>query len=112
MIWGIASGVLVENKIQNPHSIQVPELIRASLARGQGGMVGAGKNMWPNVNIEEGKFTKPSFHLERPMLMTLLQSQFYTLCCSIQSPLGTAVKAFTSASIGCTKSQKPLEKPW
>ncbi|PPQ67531.1 hypothetical protein CVT25_006072 [Psilocybe cyanescens] len=32
MIWGIASGALVEKGIQNPHSIQVPDLIRASLA--------------------------------------------------------------------------------
>ncbi|KAH9481425.1 Oxidase ucsJ [Psilocybe cubensis] len=52
-IWGIATGILVEKGIQNPHSIQVPALIRASLDRGRAGMVGAGKNLWPDVNIEE-----------------------------------------------------------
>lgn len=54
-IWGIATGVLVEKGIANSHSIQVPALIRASLKRGRAGMIGAGKNLWPDVNIEEGK---------------------------------------------------------
>ncbi|KAF8149876.1 hypothetical protein B0H34DRAFT_678825 [Crassisporium funariophilum] len=52
-IYGIASGELVEKGIQNAHSIQVPELIRAALARGEGGTVGAGKNFWPNVHIND-----------------------------------------------------------
>jgi hypothetical protein len=50
-IYGIATGKLVELGIQNPHSIQIPSLINASLARGQGGMVGLGKNIWPNVHV-------------------------------------------------------------
>ena len=54
-IYGIASGVLVDAGIQNPHSLQVPMHIQAALSRGRAGMVGAGKNIWPNVNIEEGK---------------------------------------------------------
>ena len=53
-IWGIAEGVLVERGIQNPHSQQVPLLIRASLDRGRAGMVGKGENIWPNVNVKEG----------------------------------------------------------
>lgn len=52
-IYGIAKGKLVEAGIQNPHSIQVPELIRAALGRGRGGMVGQGKNLWPDVNVED-----------------------------------------------------------
>ena len=32
----------------------VPTLIRASLDRGQGGMVGLGKNKWPNVDVDDG----------------------------------------------------------
>lgn len=39
--------------IANNRSRQIPAIIRASLDRKQGGMVGLGKNMWPNVNIEE-----------------------------------------------------------
>ncbi|KAF8656882.1 hypothetical protein AX16_002427 [Volvariella volvacea WC 439] len=52
-IYGIAKGKLVDLGIQNPHSLQIPGLIRASLDRGRAGMVGLGKNLWPNVNIEE-----------------------------------------------------------
>ena len=48
-IYGIVKNPLVDAGIQNPHSIQVPAIIRASIDRGQGGMVGDGKNIWPNV---------------------------------------------------------------
>lgn len=54
-IYGIASGELVDAGIQNPRSLQIPALIQAALSRGRAGMVGAGKNIWPNVDIEEGK---------------------------------------------------------
>ena len=53
-IYGLASNKLVDRGIQNPHSIQIPALIDASLSRGQGGMVGQGKNIWPNVHIDDG----------------------------------------------------------
>ncbi|KAF9808719.1 hypothetical protein IEO21_07761 [Rhodonia placenta] len=52
-IWGLASGPLIDAQIANPHSQQIPMLIKASLARAQAGMVGEGKNLWPNVNIDE-----------------------------------------------------------
>lgn len=52
-IWGIASNPLVEAGIANPYSMQIPAVIRASLARGQAGMVGKGLAYWPSVNIEE-----------------------------------------------------------
>lgn len=52
-IWGIAQGRLVDLGISNNRSMQIPGLVRASLDRKQGGMVGLGKNLWPNVNIEE-----------------------------------------------------------
>lgn len=54
-IYGIATSELVDQGIQNPHSRQVPALIHAALDRGRAGMVGAGKNFWPNVDIEEGE---------------------------------------------------------
>lgn len=53
-IYGIASGALVDLEVQNPYSQQIPKLIQTSLDRGQGGMVGRGKNVWPNVHIGEG----------------------------------------------------------
>ena len=54
-IYGMASGALVDIGVQNPHSAQVPLLIQIALSRGKAGMVGAGKNVWPNVDIDEGK---------------------------------------------------------
>jgi hypothetical protein len=54
-IYGIATGELVDRGVQNPHSVQVPALIHAALDRGRAGMVGKGKNLWPNVHIDEGE---------------------------------------------------------
>ncbi|KAJ7275729.1 NAD-binding protein [Mycena rebaudengoi] len=52
-IYGMATGKFVDAGIQNPHSLQVPALIKAALDRGRAGMVGEGKNLWPNVEIHE-----------------------------------------------------------
>lgn len=52
-IYGLASGPLVDSGIQNPRSQQIPRLIELSLNRGRAGMVGQGKNIWPNVHISE-----------------------------------------------------------
>ena len=52
-IYGIVSDPLVDAGVQNSHSIQIPQLIRASIDRRQGGMVGLGKNIWPNVDNGE-----------------------------------------------------------
>ncbi|TFK44062.1 NAD-binding protein [Crucibulum laeve] len=52
-VYGIASNTLVEAGIQNAYSMQIPDLIKASLDRGQAGMVGKGQNLWPNVHVDE-----------------------------------------------------------
>ncbi|KAI9026758.1 NAD-binding protein [Hyaloraphidium curvatum] len=52
-IYGVASGIVYEKGIANPHSIQIPTLIRASLDRKQAGMVGEGLNHWPDVHIDD-----------------------------------------------------------
>ncbi|GLB40152.1 putative NAD-P-binding protein [Lyophyllum shimeji] len=49
-IYGFAKSRLVDIGVQNPYSIQIPVLVDASLDRRQGGMVGEGKNLWPNVS--------------------------------------------------------------
>jgi hypothetical protein len=36
--------------------MQLPVLIDAAVARGRGGMVGAGKNIWSHVNIEDSAY--------------------------------------------------------
>ncbi|KAI9509792.1 hypothetical protein F5148DRAFT_1184421 [Russula earlei] len=52
-IFGIATGKLYDLGISNRHSIQIPIAIKASLDRGQGGVIGEGKNTWPLVQIHE-----------------------------------------------------------
>ncbi|KAJ3514591.1 hypothetical protein NLJ89_g2290 [Agrocybe chaxingu] len=52
-IYGLATGNLVDAGIQNPRSIQIPSIINASLGRGRGGIVGAGKNIWNDVHIDD-----------------------------------------------------------
>ncbi|KAJ7635023.1 NAD(P)-binding protein [Roridomyces roridus] len=53
MVYGIATGQFVEKGLQNPHSQVFPGLIKVSIARGRAGMVGEGKNLWPNVEVHE-----------------------------------------------------------
>jgi len=52
-VYGIATGKLRDLGISNPHSIQIPIAIKASLDRGQGGVIGEGKNIWAHVEIHE-----------------------------------------------------------
>ncbi|KAF8501570.1 hypothetical protein F5888DRAFT_1608771 [Russula emetica] len=52
-IYGKATGKLYDLGISNPHSIQIPLAIRTALDRGQGGVVGEGKNIWSHVEINE-----------------------------------------------------------
>ncbi|VDB86895.1 unnamed protein product [Peniophora sp. CBMAI 1063] len=52
-IYGLLTGKLVDAGIANPHSIQIPIAIKASILRGQGAVVGPGENEWPHVEIHE-----------------------------------------------------------
>ncbi|KIY63090.1 NAD(P)-binding protein [Cylindrobasidium torrendii FP15055 ss-10] len=52
-IYGRATGILVDKGIQKTFSDQVPTIVRAGLARGQGGRIGSGSNLWPNVEVHE-----------------------------------------------------------
>ncbi|KAG1727651.1 uncharacterized protein EDB91DRAFT_1061010 [Suillus paluster] len=52
-IYGIANTSLVALGVQNPHSQQIPNLIKAGIDRKQGGVVGKGLNLWPNVHIND-----------------------------------------------------------
>lgn len=62
-IYGLASGRFIELGIQNPHSIQIPLLIRAGIARGHAGMVGKGVNLWPNAHVDDGMYSSFSLLL-------------------------------------------------
>jgi len=52
-IYGIPRGKLFDLGIAHRHSIQIPLAIKASLDRGQGGVIGEGKNTWPDVEVNE-----------------------------------------------------------
>ncbi|KAI0029867.1 hypothetical protein K488DRAFT_55440 [Vararia minispora EC-137] len=52
-IWGTVTGPLANAGILHKHSIQIPYAVQASVARGQGGVVGEGKNIWPHVNVHD-----------------------------------------------------------
>jgi len=52
-IYGVAQNRFTQAGFQNPRSQQIPSLAKFSLDRKQGGMVGEGKNIWPNVHIDE-----------------------------------------------------------
>ncbi|KAH9047393.1 hypothetical protein EDB84DRAFT_1461671 [Lactarius hengduanensis] len=52
-IYGIATGKLFDLGISHAYSQQIPAAIKASLDRGQGGVIGEGKNIWPNVEVHE-----------------------------------------------------------
>ncbi|KAF5346667.1 hypothetical protein D9758_013214 [Tetrapyrgos nigripes] len=52
-VYGTATGPLFDSKISNPHSIQIPMMIKIAMDRRRGGMVGQGKNVWPNVKVHE-----------------------------------------------------------
>ena len=59
-IYGLATGELAEQGIQNPHSYIV-RFAQIALERGRSGIVGAGVNVWPNVDIQERKSPTISF---------------------------------------------------
>jgi nucleoside-diphosphate-sugar epimerase len=52
-IYGIANTLLTSLGVQNPYSKQIPRLIKAGLAREQGGVVGKGLNAWPSVHVDD-----------------------------------------------------------
>ncbi|OSC98273.1 NAD-P-binding protein [Trametes coccinea BRFM310] len=52
-IYGISEGPLFEAGVSNPHSIQIPLLIKGSLDRKRAGIVGLGKALWPDVHIND-----------------------------------------------------------
>ncbi|KAJ8585975.1 NAD(P)-binding protein [Rhizopogon salebrosus TDB-379] len=52
-IYGIANTLLTSLGVQNPYSIQIPLVIKAGLAREQGGVVGKGLNVWPSIHIDD-----------------------------------------------------------
>ena len=113
-IYGIATGKLFDLGISNAHSIQVPIAIKASLDRGQGGVIGEGKNYWPSVEVHEREsssvFSVSVF--PTPMQRQDYIKSFSTPLCPTQI-LHTVAKDTTLVlvmNIGCTTSQKHIRR--
>lgn len=59
VVWGIADNILVQKGLQKPFSTLSPVHISLSVKRGAPLVFGEGKNLWSNVNFEEGTFAQP-----------------------------------------------------
>lgn len=68
-IYGVANHLLVQKGISNPTSIQMPQLILASIDRGQGGILGKGANLWPDIHISESEHFFQNFYFFSPLLI-------------------------------------------
>jgi hypothetical protein len=51
--YGLGTGPFFSSHLANPHSLQIPELIRCYIDRGRSGMIGPGHNFWPHVHIDD-----------------------------------------------------------
>ncbi|KAF9485805.1 NAD(P)-binding protein [Pholiota conissans] len=52
-VFGSPSGPLVDLKVQNEHSQQIPYFIKPSIARKQGAYIGKGLSTWSAVDVED-----------------------------------------------------------
>ncbi|KAK0449822.1 NAD(P)-binding protein [Desarmillaria tabescens] len=52
-VYGLATGVVADLGIQNIHSVQFPAIVKTSMFRKQGGMIGEGVNVWHNVSLSD-----------------------------------------------------------
>ncbi|KAK2464833.1 hypothetical protein APHAL10511_003132 [Amanita phalloides] len=52
-IWGQPTHAFAKAGISHTQSIQIPALIKVSLARGAGSYVGEGRNVWDNCHVDE-----------------------------------------------------------
>ena len=82
-IYGLATHRLVKDGIANPHSIQIPSLIKAAVGRGEAGVVGKGVPIWPSVEINEGEIHGRELHLSDFVIDVVTvssQSPIFTSC--------------------------------
>ncbi|KZV73187.1 NAD(P)-binding protein [Peniophora sp. CONT] len=52
-VWGTPKGPIFDAHLAHTSSIQLPLSIKTSLGRGQGGVVGEGKNVWNHAHVED-----------------------------------------------------------
>ncbi|KAI9439803.1 hypothetical protein H4582DRAFT_1812928, partial [Lactarius indigo] len=97
-IYGIATGNLFNLGISHPHSIQVPFAMKASLGRGEGGVIGEGKNIWPNVKMHERESLSLRY---RSFLNSSLEAELF------EYKLYDLAKAYSQALYDLGKGKSP-----
>ncbi|TFK99908.1 NAD-P-binding protein [Pterulicium gracile] len=60
MVWGPATGKLVDLGIRKLHSMLIPALVKLGEARGQAGVAGKGLNTWPQIHVDESGSSAPA----------------------------------------------------
>ena len=121
VIYGLATGELLEQGIQNPHTLMI-RFAQIALDRGRSGIVGAGLNIWPNVDIQEGKsptislifraniVVQSRWSLRRPLRLDYLRSSYSTCREGIyfgekhELSVSNALVSFLT-NIGCLQNQ-------
>ncbi len=61
VVFALATGKLVDAGIMNRHSMLAPLLLKAGLDRGQAGVTGEGKNLWPAVELNESAYSQGKY---------------------------------------------------
>ena len=54
IVYGIAHGPVFDSGIAKPISFHIPTLIKCSLDRRRGAMLGPGSAVWPVIHIDDG----------------------------------------------------------
>ncbi|KAI0661782.1 NAD-P-binding protein [Cubamyces menziesii] len=53
VVYGVATGPLVDAGVANPHTAMIPIFVRTALSRGSVGVMGKGVSMWANVHVDD-----------------------------------------------------------
>lgn len=72
-IYGIATGPLTDRGLQHSRAHRIPSLVKIAIERGQGGLIGLGKNIWSQVHISDRTFP---FHFNILYLSLIFASIF------------------------------------
>ena len=111
-IWGIASGPLVDLGLQKSQSVLIPTLVKIGINRGQGGVIGLGKNIWSYVHISDSGCSRLLCNQSIPSTNPSLLSS----CRSLYPPFGTnsfrqTSRAWAERSLLCRKRRLSRLRP-
>lgn len=120
-IYGLASGPLVDARLQNDHSIQIPGMLKLAIWKKQTPMIGLGKHIWPSVHIDDSTsvLTFCSYLVIEQLYsggIHTAQRSVCTYCYSTGSSQGpqtwdTGAKEYTLLRMASTRDLKSV-RPW